>query len=124
MVYSLKNGKYLEDMATPAEVNMFVDDAKAMIEKYGWFNRTVYPYGYAESVEKIIDDIADYDKFTFSSKQYLLCLANGLADILNAWEEHENAPKVLVRSSSNGREVFVEKWMADELIADGLAEAI
>ena len=101
----LRNGKFIHQIATAEEVATFVSEADAMIEKYGWQDKTVSPYGWAEKVSKVIDTIRDYPRCTFGSKQYLINLANGLVDILAAWEKQELEPKLRVRLVRNGKVV-------------------
>ena len=118
----LNNGTY--NMATAKDVAVFIDEANALIEKYGWQDRTVMPYSYPEKVTKIVNELRDYSRCTTGSKHYLIALANGLADILEAWERHELEPKLTIRSKKTGKIVEVSFEIAQELIEDGYAEAV
>jgi hypothetical protein len=66
----------------------WADEARSMIAKYGWEDRKVAPYGHAESLVKMVDDIGDAEACTYDSKEYLWSLADGLTRILNIWEEN------------------------------------
>ena len=103
----------------------FVLEATEMVERYGWQDMVVHPYSNCPmKVAEIIDRLNDYDLCTEGSKEYLIQLANGLVDILNAWEEYELQPKVKVRSLKGGKIHEVTPDFAEILIKDGLAEAI
>lgn len=107
------------------EIEAFIKEAEDMIGKYHWEERIVHPYPNCPlKVTKIISDLKDYDNCTSGSKDYLVLLANGLADIMNKWEEHELAPKIKVRSLKSGKIHEVEEWMAKLLIEEGTAIAI
>ncbi|WP_298535710.1 hypothetical protein [uncultured Methanobrevibacter sp.] len=70
------------------QVKAFIKEADRMVNAYGWQNRVTYPYSYPMKITGIIEELKDYDSYTAGSKAHLISLANGLADILNAWEEH------------------------------------
>ena len=109
--------------ASPAEVQAFYDEAKRMVETYGWQNRTVMPWTGCElSIKTILADVyALYNEpMTEGSKVEIVALANGLAEIMNAWEEHEHEPKLLVRSVKNGKVHALSREFALELVKDGL----
>lgn len=118
----LNNGRY--QIATSGEVRAFIKEASGMVEKYGWQDRTVMPYSYPEKVTKIINELRDYDRCTHGSKLYLIALANGLAEIMEAWERHELEPKMTVRSKKTGKIVEISLEVARELIEDGYVEAV
>ena len=120
----LRNGKFLHQIATNEEVASFASAANAMIEKYGWQDRKVWPYSYPEKVTKIVNELKDFPACTFGSKQYLITLANGLADILEAWEKQELEPKLTIRIVRNGKIVECGEDIARQLIEDGVAEAV
>lgn len=105
-----------------SDVAAFVKDAEAMIVKYGWQEKTVMPYSFKMKVTKIIDDLKDYSRCTRGSQEYLISLANGLAPIMNKWEEYENAKKITVRIRKSGKIIRIT---ADELeLFDDLVEKI
>lgn len=97
-----------------ADVDEFIKIAENMITKYGWQEKTVHPYSFSMKVTKIIDDLKDYDRCTKGSKEYLISLANGLAPILNSWEEYENAEKITVRVKKSGK---IAQILAEDLDA-------
>lgn len=107
------------------KVKAFVLEATEMVERWGWLGMVVHPYSNCPmKVTEIIQNVSDYDLCTEGSKEYLVQLANGLVDILNAWEEYELQPKVKVRSLKGGKIHEVTPDFAEILIKDGLAEAI
>ena len=122
MLKELKNGKWAHQIATVEEVNEFVNEAKDMVKKYGWEERTVAPWGYAENVMKTIDYIADFKSCTFSSKQMLITLANGLAKVMNTWEERE-LYGISIKSVKTGKISKVEKDMVDFYLENGFVRA-
>ena len=85
---------------------------------------TVSPYGWAMKVTRVVDELRCFDECTSGSKEYLVALANGLADIMNAWEERELAPKVRVRMVETGREYDLYADLVDEFVKGGLVEVI
>ena len=101
------------------QVMEFVKEADRMIEKYGWYDKVVYPYSYPEKVVKIIDDLREYSSYTYSSKSLLVDMANGLVKIMNAWEEQENEPKVSIKMIRGGKVIILPKSFAEIIIADG-----
>lgn len=118
----LKSGNYL--IASVREVEAFISEAEDMIERYGWQERTVTPYSTPEKVTKIVNELRDYDGCTYGSKLYLLALANGLAEIMEAWERHELEEKITIRVKRSGKIVKVGVELAREFIEEGLAEAV
>ena len=106
----------------------FVKEADRMIREYGWEEETTMPYGYPVKVTKLLDDCRDYDKCTKGSQEYLVGLANGLAEILNAWEESTKEwtrqPKVTIRMIETGKTVVVTKHVADVCVETGYAELV
>ena len=94
---------------TENEIMMFVNSASEMIRKYGWENENVHPHGYPMNVCSVVRQICDWGECTRGSKEYLVLLANGLAKILNAWEEYELAERIQVRSKANGKVLTILK---------------
>ena len=118
----LKDGMY--NRATPNEVAAFVEEAESLIEKYGWHDMAVHPYSYPMKVTRIIEMLKDYQLCTTGSKVYLISLANGLVDILNAWEAHELEDKVEIRIKDSGKTAKVGVSMAQAFIDEGYAEMV
>ena len=85
------------------DVEKFIDTAENMIEKYGWQKKVVYPYSFPVKVTKIISDLKDFDSCTRGSQEYLISLANGLAPIMNEWEEREQEEKIDCRIKKSGK---------------------
>lgn len=110
----------LTNYSNYVERQKFIKEAESMIKKYGWEEKTVHPWSYPIKVTSIIDDLKDYDLCTTGSKHQIISLVNGLADILNAWEKYELAPKKKI--IANGKVKEVECNLAEELVKEGLAE--
>lgn len=106
-----------------SEMASFVREAERMVRAYGWENMEVHPYSYAVKVTKVISDIKDYDICTKGTKEYLVALANGLARILNKWEEYELEPMVAVRLT-NGNEVVCRESFARDMVEAGACEYV
>lgn len=117
---ALKNlGKY----AFNEDVAEYVKEARRMVSTYGWEEKEVYPYSYPEKVTKIIDMISDYPDCTTGTKYYLLDYANGLAKILNAWEDVE-LNGVLVRNPRTGKVFKLKEDEAEFMVEEGFVEYI
>lgn len=101
----------------------FVKDGWAMVKKYGWYDRTVRPYNWNEKVTKILHEVADYGKCTKCSQLYLNSLANGLVDIMNAWEKFELEDDVKVEMI-DGSVVTVKRSIADMCIGAGTGKEV
>ena len=69
----------------------FVAEARSMVERYGWQERTVHPYRFPMKVTRVLDECAAWDECTKGSQEYLESLASGLARILSAWERNRGA---------------------------------
>ena len=123
MLNKLNNGKFINNLATVEEVNAFVQEATRMVNTYGWHERTVCPWSVPEKVTKTIAYISDFSHCTFSSKQMLITLANGLADILNAWEKTE-LEGIKIRIIKTGKVLTLDKEDAEFYVELGMAEAI
>ena len=109
------------------QVREFVNTATEMVKRYGWEEMMVTPWGYAEKVTKVINDISDYDKCTEMSKETLVQLANGLVKILNHWESRELEPRVKVRIITGEHIGEVKEFCestANDLISFGMVELI
>ena len=70
-------------------------EAAAMVDKYGWHDRTVMPWSWVEKITKIIDDVA-----------------NGLTDIMNHREQTE-LNGVTIKNLKTGKTFKVDKDMVD-----------
>ena len=105
------------------QVFAYIAEMERMVNKYGWHDMIVHPYPNCPlKVTKILSDLRDYDNCTKGSKEYLVTLANGLADILNKWEEYENQPLVSVRVLKTGVVKMLREELANDMIAAGLCE--
>lgn len=104
-------------MPSDEEFVRWSDDAAALIHKYDWENRSVWPWNYPIPVTKIVNDIHDAAQYSFGSKWELYLLAKGLTDILNKWEETE-LNSVMLKNLRTGKVFKISKESADEMMAD------
>ena len=112
-------GKFNVSHAPAEDVDEFVALARRMVRDYHWEDRVTYPYSYPDKVVDLIKAISDYRYCTYSSQSYLLALANGLADVMNKWEEIE-LTGVNIVSVKTGRVYKVSKDDVDFYLEDGL----
>lgn len=99
-----------------------VAEAERMIERYGWQKMTISPYGYAEPLMRYIGWMKDYRNCTDGSKDTLIAVWNGMADILNAWEQSEKERTVrvvILTGKHKGEERMYSPWMAEMLLEEG-----
>lgn len=100
-----------------------VKEARKMIAEWGWEDRTVMPWERVTlKVTDILKDMDDYDRCTKGSQEYLIGLWNGLAEILNKWEEEERKHHIMVRIISSGKVIRIKE--EDEDIFEGLIERV
>lgn len=104
-------------MPTDEEFVRWSDEAAALIHKYDWENKSVWPWNYPIPVTKIVNDIHSAAQYSFSSKWELYLLAKGLTDILNKWEEKE-LTGVTLKNLRTGKIFKIEKDFADEMMKD------
>lgn len=104
-------------MPTNKEFIRWSDDAAALIRKYGWEDRSVWPWNYPIPVTKIVNDVHGAPQYTYGSKCELYLLAKGLTDILNAWEKTE-VEGVTLKNLKTGKVFKIDKVFADEMMAD------
>lgn len=112
----MKEFKY--GLATVDEMGDFIGEAEEMIKKYGWEDRNVHPFERPINIGKVIEYLRDYEECTVDSKWYLLDYANGLAKIMNVWEEQEKT-YITVRSISSGKTVKIDPDLADIYLDNG-----
>jgi hypothetical protein len=115
--------KIMNRYTVHADLAAYIAEAEHMVSAYGWEDAVTYPYPNCPTkVTKIITDLKDYDRCTPGSQDYLIALANGLADILNAWEKHALEPKVMVQVIKTGKIVKIAENDLD--MFDGLVVRI
>ena len=127
----LRTGKWATDMASAAEVTAFREEAREMIAKYGWEDRKVTPFSWAEPVLDVvnygvIEGKDDYDELDRYNKAYVLSMLNGLVPILNAWERNHlelEANGVEMRLK-NGKITKVLPEFIEFYLESGIAELI
>ena len=120
----LRNGKWAIDVATPEEVEAWRAEARAMVKKYGWEDRTATPYSHAERVTDLIEYGGDISNCTLSSQQYVIQMLNGLVRLFNVWENIELNGVEIVLKGCNGNTVKVDAKSAEALVKEGLAEYV
>lgn len=86
-----------------AQVREFVEEARRMVSRYGWTEKTVMPYSFKMQITDMIDDLSRYDKCGKHSKAILIEEANGLAQIMNSWEAREKEATIKVRLNKTGK---------------------
>lgn len=126
-VETLRAGKWNHQMATVEEVAAKVEEIRALIDKYGWLNRNVHPYGYPINIQTFMVNFRHYREYTPSSKHIMLAEINGLIKIINEWIKQEEAPKVTIRfltgKHKGETKEIPEEWVED-YIDCGLAERV
>lgn len=119
------NSGYSYVCATADQVEALADEMDQMVKRYGWQDRTTMPWpGVKMTVAEITKNMREYRNCTKGSKLYLIDLANGLVDIMNAWEQQELEPKLTIRLLNSGKVRQVGMELANELIAEGHAVAV
>ena len=100
-----------------AELMHFIKRADRMVKVYGWGDKVTHPYpNVPMKVTEILDECREYDKCTPGSQEYLICLADGLRRIVEAWERYELAPKIKVRSKKTGKIALILKEDLDMFV--------
>lgn len=122
MLKKLVWGRYRK--CTAEDRAAFLAEAERMITEYGWQDMSVHPYGYPVKVTKILKDFRDFDICTKGTKEYLILLVNGLAEIMNAWEDYEMEPKVKILVLESEKVFEVSEDMAKMLIEENVAKRI
>ncbi len=115
---------HINGKSNRAERAAWVAEAKRMVAAYGWEHRTTMPWpGVEMSVLRIINDVIliDEEPMTKGSVIEILSLAEGLTDIMNAWEQHERVGKVAIRVLATGRIARVDEDLAKWAVDAGLA---
>lgn len=102
---------------TDEEFIRWSDEATALIHKYSWENRSVWPWGNPIPVTKIVNDIRGAKQCSFGSQRELYLLAKGLTDILNKWEEKE-LTGVTLKNLRTGEIFKIDKDFAEMVMAD------
>lgn len=95
--------------------------------KYGFMSRTVHPYSFDMTVEEFVKNWADYDRYTYSSKQIMRQELQRFLPILEHWIEVANEPRVNIRcliGDNKGKIKEYPQSTAKELILIGYAELV
>ena len=116
-------GRFNVSHAPAEDMQEFVVLARRMVYDYHWEDKVVHPYGHAEKVMHILDLLSDYKNYTYDSQIALIDYANGLADIMNKWEETELTGVILV-STRTGRKYKVNKNDVDFYLESGFVKEI
>lgn len=92
---------------TNADMAKWIASTKETIEKYGFQNKRVHPWGnLSMTATEIVDSCSDYPRCTLHTQLYLRGLAEGFDEILEAWVQYAEAPKVRIRLK-NGKVVTI-----------------
>lgn len=110
-------------MPTDEEFIRWADDAAALIHKYEWEDRSVWPWNYPIPVTKIVNDIHGAAQYSFGSKWELYLLAKGLTDIFNKWEDKEINGVILLRKET-GKVFKVDREDVEFFLETGKYEVV
>lgn len=102
---------------TNEEFIRWSNDAAALVSKYNWEDKKVWPWSFPMSVVSIIDQVRTAPICTYGSKVECYLLAKGLTDILNSWEKTE-LEGITLKNLKTGKIFKIEKDFADEMIKD------
>lgn len=105
---------------TRQEYMEMLDDSIRITKAYGFYGRTVFPYGYPEKVGAMITRCAEYDQYTASSKQVLAEELKGLYELLKRWEKDFNNRRAV---RVNGRIKNLTPEFIEMLIEEGIEVA-
>lgn len=126
-VTALRTGKWSNQLATAEEVAEKVAEVREIVNRYGWMDRSVHPYGFAIKMEDFLAGFDDYRRCTHYSKQISLKEMNGFIEILNAWIKEAEAPKVTVRllkGKHQGEIKEIPESYLEDYIDLGMAERV
>ena len=107
-------------MNTPWEVADAIKEIRGYVERYGWGERKVAPYGYGVKVADMLDRFKDFEEYTTMSREIMVEELNGLIRIINKWLKIEAEPKVNIKLA-NGKLRTVPGSVAEAYIEDGFA---
>jgi len=102
---------------TDEEFVRWSDEAAALVRKYNWVDRKVWPWNFPIEIADILEQIHTAPLCTYGSKVECYLLAKGLTDILNKWEEKE-LTGVTLKNLRTGKIFKISKECADEMMAD------
>ena len=93
-----------------ADLVHFIKRADRMVKVYDWEDKITHPYpNVPMRVSQILDECRDFDNCTDGTQEYLICLADGLRERMEAWERYELAPKITVRVKKSGKLLVIVK---------------
>lgn len=101
--------------------------ARATIEKYDFWDRHVYPYGFKLTVRDLVKNWEDYDKCTEDSKAIIRDELSGFLPILKSWAEYEAEPRIKVRFTqgvNEGKIMDLKKSVVDAFLKLEYVEVI
>lgn len=126
-VTALRTGKWANQLATAEEVAEKVAEVRELVNRYGFTDRTIHPYGFAIKMDDFLAGFEDYRRCTHSSKQISIAEMNGFIEILNVWIKDAEAPKVAVRllqGRHKGEVKEIPESYLEDYIDCGLAEKV
>lgn len=101
-----------------------IKKVRGIVDKYGWEDKTVSPYGFSVSVGDILKTAEEYKNYTADGRDIIGAEIEGLLRILEKWVEFEEAPRVKVRllSGNNAGAIKdVNSGLAEDMVAANLA---
>lgn len=102
--------------------NRQLNEAKRIVELYGWENEYTYPYSFPIKIKNFLEGLESYDKMTYMSKELATDELNGfIKHCINPWVAYENAPKVEIKLKT-GKVMKTTKELAEVIIDEGLGE--
>ena len=113
----------LKKINNTTEAKDVAKTVKAVVTHYNWGKRKVHPYGYPVSIDSLLEPFDSFDRYTNSSKHVLIAEINGLIDILNAWIERENKPRVCV-TLKNGKQKAIPICDLEDYRDAGIIKAV
>ncbi len=99
------------------EFTRWSNDAAALVHKYGWEDRNVYPWSYPINVLKLISEVSDAPHCTYGSKVELYQLAKGLTRIFNSWENTE-VNGMTLKNLRTGKIFKIDREMGELMMED------
>ena len=73
------------------------DDVIAKCEKYGFWEREVFPYSFKMTVRELADKWREFDSYSAQSKAIFKSELKGFLPILEGWIEFQKEPEVNIR---------------------------
>lgn len=101
------------------DINKKIKEIGETIEKYNFWNKSIFPYNFKMTVKQLYDNWLDYDNCTPCSKGVIESEITGFLPILNKWVEIEKEPKIRIKiteGKNKGEIKEIAESIAEELI--------